>query len=247
MSSIQDAAVGLAGIDMILIVAGLQTPDHILSFPKAAFTSHCISCIENRSNLKRVPASAGDHLQPALKRYQLNGLNEELDLFYDRLSARGRAVQLDASLGVMMPMPRHHRISHPLRKCGLEIAVCGACGLGWTQRGDRGDMAHYMMQPLDGFGLKSNSLSCPPIVNVVLLGLPPRSGGTCLTTREKLCRDRLDENRLLLEIITGAGAHARLWKSLQPLTEEGRKVYKDGLWQEYSPTTLRGTRQKMQK
>ena len=137
MSSIQDAAVGLAGIDMILIVAGLQTPDHILSFPKDAFTSHCISCIESKSNLKRVPASAGDHLQPALKRYQLNGLNDELDLFYERLSARGRAAQLDASLGVTMPMPKHHRVSHPLCKCSLEIAVCGACGLGWAQRRTR--------------------------------------------------------------------------------------------------------------
>ena len=259
MASIQDAATGLAGIDMILIVAGLQTPDHILSFPKDDFTSHCITCIENRSNLRSAPAAAGHPLETALKRYQLNGLNEELDLFYDRLSARGRAAQLDASFGVTMPRPKHHRVSHPLCKCNLEVAVCGACGSGWDQRGTRavsfmdptgpyrGDMAHYRMQPPDGFGLRSNSLSCPPILNVVLPGVPPRSGSTCVTTREKLYHDRMNENRLLLEILTEAGTHAKLWSALQPLNEEGRKVYKDCLWQEYAPTTLRGTRQKMQK
>ena len=108
MASIKDAAAGLAGIDMILMVAGLQTPDHILTFPKDEFTSHCISCIEIKGNLKR---------------YQLNGLNDELDLFYERLSARSRAAQLDASFGVTMPVPKHHRVSRPLCKCNLEIAV----------------------------------------------------------------------------------------------------------------------------
>ena len=104
-----------------------------------------------------------------------------------------------------------------------------------------------MRQPLDRFQMNSNPLSCPPPVDVILPGLPPSSSGAILTTQAKNARERLKENNLLLEILNGAGHHAKLWKSLLSLTKERRKVFASYLWQQYAPSTLRGRRQKMQK
>ena len=68
----------------------------------------------------------------------------------------------------------------------------------------------------------SNALSCPPPVPDCVLGMPPGTSagtviklGECETSRGKDNQDRLKENKLLVEIMEGAGEHSKLWVGVE--------------------------------